>query len=106
MKAYSGKYLLKVSKLNGKYLKNPPLMEYSNLVFAKNKLPSNDFGLYEYKYDKKVKMLTDKQIAELLDIDQRTVAGGRKELLCGDVDVDINRKKGGGRKQIKKKSQT
>jgi len=47
----------------------------------------------------------DKQIAELFDIDQRTVARGKRELLGGDVDVDINRKKGGGRKQIKKKFQ-
>ena len=47
----------------------------------------------------------DKEIAELLDIDQRTVSKGRRELLSGEVDVDTNRKKGGGRKQFKKKSQ-
>jgi len=47
----------------------------------------------------------DIQIAELLDIDKRTVAKGRQELLSGEVDVDTNRKKGGGRKQIKKKFQ-
>ena len=30
----------------------------------------------------------DKQIAKLLDIDQRTVAKGRRELLSREVDVD------------------
>ncbi len=47
----------------------------------------------------------DKQIAELLNIDKRTVAKGRRELLEGDVDLDTIRGAGGGRKQIKKKSQ-
>ncbi len=46
----------------------------------------------------------DKRIAELLDLDQKTVARGRKELLGGKVNVDNIRKTGGGRKQIKKKS--
>ena len=44
----------------------------------------------------------DNQIAELLNIDKRTVAKDRQELLNGEVDVDINRKKGGGRKKVKK----
>ena len=47
----------------------------------------------------------DKRISELLDLDQKTVAKGRKELLGGDVDVDNVRNSGGGRNQIKKKSQ-
>jgi hypothetical protein len=47
----------------------------------------------------------DKQIAELLNIDQRTVAKGRAELLNGDIDIDIIREAGGGRKQTKKKFQ-
>jgi len=47
----------------------------------------------------------DKRIAELLDLDQKTVARGRQELLGGKVNVDNIRKTGGGRKQIKKKSQ-
>lgn len=46
-----------------------------------------------------------KRISELLDIDQKTVARGRQELLCGKVNVDNIRQSGGGRKQIKKKSQ-
>ncbi len=46
----------------------------------------------------------DKKIAELLNIDKRTVAKGRKELLSRDVDLDTIRETGGGRKQIKKKS--
>jgi hypothetical protein len=47
----------------------------------------------------------DKRISELLDLDQKTVAKGRQELLGGKVNVDRIRKSGGGRKQIKKKSQ-
>jgi hypothetical protein len=47
----------------------------------------------------------DKRISELLDLDQKTVARGRQELLGGKVNVDNIRKSGGGRKQIKKKSQ-
>lgn len=46
----------------------------------------------------------DKFIAELLDIDQKTVAKGKRELLSGEVDADTIRKSGGGRKQFKKKS--
>ncbi len=48
----------------------------------------------------------DKKIAEMLDLDQRTVAKGRHELLNRKTDIDSIRKKGGGRKQIKKKFQT
>ncbi len=47
----------------------------------------------------------DKRIAELLDLDQKTVARGRKDLLGGKVNVDNIRESGAGRKQIKKKSQ-
>ena len=46
----------------------------------------------------------DTQIAELLNIDKRTVAKGKRELLGGEVGVDTIRESGGGRKQIKKKS--
>ena len=45
----------------------------------------------------------DTQIAELLNIDKRTVAKGKRELLGGEVGVDTIRESGGGRKQIKKK---
>lgn len=47
----------------------------------------------------------DTQIAELLNIDKRTVAKGRKELLNGKIDLDTVRETGGGRKPTKKKSQ-
>ena len=47
----------------------------------------------------------NKQIAELLDLNEKTVAKGRKELLEEKVEIDSIRKKGGGRKKIKKKSQ-
>jgi hypothetical protein len=44
----------------------------------------------------------DKEIADLLNLDPRTVAKGRKELLTEGVDHDSMRKEGGGRKEIKK----
>jgi hypothetical protein len=47
----------------------------------------------------------DKQISELLNIDRRTVAKGRMELLNNEVDLDTIREAGGGRRQIKKKFQ-
>ena len=47
----------------------------------------------------------DTQISELLGIDKRTVAKGKMELLSGKIAVDTIRESGGGRKQIKKKSQ-
>lgn len=46
----------------------------------------------------------DKMIAETLNLDRKTVAKGRQELLGGKVDVDNIRKPGGGRKSIKKNS--
>jgi hypothetical protein len=46
----------------------------------------------------------DRRIAELFDLDQKTVARGRQELLGGKVNVDNIRESGGGRKQIKKNS--
>jgi hypothetical protein len=46
----------------------------------------------------------DKQIAELLDMNEKTVARGRKELLGKKVKVDSIREKGGGRKKIQKKN--
>ena len=44
----------------------------------------------------------DTEIATLLDIDKRTVAKGRRELLSDGVDLDTIRERGGGRNQIKK----
>jgi hypothetical protein len=48
----------------------------------------------------------DERIAQLLDLNPKTVARGRKELLSQKVMVDGIRQKGGGRKQVKKKSLT
>ncbi len=48
----------------------------------------------------------DERIARLLDLNIKTVSKGRKELLSQKVAVDTIRKKGGGRKQLKKKSLT
>ena len=47
----------------------------------------------------------DKQIAELLDLNEKTVAKGRTELLSGKVKVETIRSPGGGRKKIEKKFQ-
>ena len=44
----------------------------------------------------------DKYISEILDINAKTVSKGRKELLEQKIKVDSIRKKGGGRKEIKK----
>lgn len=46
----------------------------------------------------------DKRISDLLDIDKKTVAKGRKELLDGQVAVNNIRELGGGRKSVKKNS--
>ena len=46
----------------------------------------------------------DERIAAILDLNPKTVARGRKELLNEKVTVDSIREKGGGRKRIKKKS--
>jgi len=77
---------------------------FFNLLFLST-LNEKQRRLYAGFESLKVGYGGDKQIAELFDIDQRTVARGKRELLGGEVDVDINRKKGGGRKQIKKKFQ-
>ena len=46
----------------------------------------------------------DKLIADIFDLDRKTVARGRQELLGGKVDVDNIRKSGGGRRHTKKNS--
>jgi len=46
----------------------------------------------------------DIHIAELLALNEKTVAKGRKELLNGKIPIDSIRRKGGGRKKIKKNS--
>lgn len=48
----------------------------------------------------------DRRIAELLALNEKTVAKGRKELLEGEIAIDSTRRKGGGRKTIQKKSLT
>lgn len=47
----------------------------------------------------------DRVIAELLEIDPRTVSRGRRELLAEEVDTSRVRKLGGGRPRVEKKSQ-
>jgi hypothetical protein len=45
----------------------------------------------------------DRQIAEVLALNEKTVAKGRKELLDREIAIDSIRRKGGGRKTIQKK---
>ena len=45
----------------------------------------------------------DRRIAELLGLDPKTIARGRRELVQQDVDVERTRKRGGGRKPVEKK---
>ena len=44
----------------------------------------------------------DKMIADIFNLDKKTVARGRQELLSGNVDVDTIRNPGGGRKKNSK----
>lgn len=44
----------------------------------------------------------DRKIADLLSMDVHTVSQGRKDLLSRDVEIERVRKKGGGRKSVKK----
>ncbi len=46
----------------------------------------------------------DKYIAELLEINEKTVARGRKELVENNMEIDTIRKKGAGRQKIQKKN--
>lgn len=44
----------------------------------------------------------DRKIAQLLGLDEKTVARGRKELLSGDIERDRVRREGAGRPPVKK----
>ncbi len=44
----------------------------------------------------------DTKIASMFDMDLHTIAKGRKELLSHDIELDKVRKRGSGRKQVKK----
>jgi hypothetical protein len=45
----------------------------------------------------------DAKIAELFEIDVKTVARGRQQLLDEDITIERARKPGGGRKRVEKK---
>lgn len=45
----------------------------------------------------------DRKLSELLDLEVKTIARGRRELILRDVDVDRIRRPGGGRKPLEKK---
>ena len=65
MKAYDGEYLLRVIKVNGKPLPNPPVMQFHAPTYTGVPLPQNEFDLYEYKKGKKTGTLTSDQISAL-----------------------------------------
>ena len=48
----------------------------------------------------------DRKIADLLGLDEHTVARGRRELFRGDVERDRVRREGGGRQATEKKRRT
>jgi hypothetical protein len=48
----------------------------------------------------------DRELAEALGLDEKTVARGRRELLAGEVDPTRVRSCGGGRPRVEKKRQT
>ena len=45
----------------------------------------------------------DQQIADLLGLDTSTIARGRRQLLDRDIEIERVRRRGGGRKALKKK---
>lgn len=88
---------------NGKTEPEIPMNDLkSALIIFYSTLNEKQRRLYAGLESLKVGRGGDIFIAELLDIDQKTVAKGKRELLSGEVDADTIRKSGGGRKQIKK----
>lgn len=47
----------------------------------------------------------DRKVANLLGLDEHTIAKGRKEVLQRDIEVERTRRSGGGRKSLEKKRQ-
>ena len=87
---------------------NPEILMYelkAALIIFFSTLDEKQRRLYAGYESLKIGRGGDKRIAELLDLDSKTVARGRQELLGGKVNMDNIRDSGGGRKQIKKKSQ-
>lgn len=68
-KYFDGKYLLKVTSVNGVTMKDPPIMQFSIRDFGKfnlsKKLAKGPFELYQIKHGRKTGSLSTEQINEL-----------------------------------------
>lgn len=65
MKAYQGRYLLKVTTVDGKTLGAESVFEFSKTPGSQSELASTDFELFELKTGKKAEQLTAEQITKL-----------------------------------------
>lgn len=84
---------------------NPDILMYelkAALIIFYSTLNEKQRRLYAGYESLKIGYGGDKRIGELLDIDKKTVAKGRQELLGGETEVDNIRESGGGRKSVKK----
>lgn len=90
---------------NGKYSEELMNQLKAALIIFFSTLNEKQRRLYAGLESLKVGYGGDKLIAGLLDIDNKTVAKGRQELLSGKINTGNIRESGGGRKKIKKKFQ-
>jgi len=80
-KAFDSLYLLKVTHVDGKELKNSPLMRFSTPGFASVELANHTFALYEMKHGEKPKRLDSLQIVEL----EKSYVGKKVRLVVYEV---------------------
>lgn len=64
-KEYQGRYLLRVDRVTGKKLANPPIMKFHEEFLSKVKLPSDSFELYEQRTGRKAESLSGEETREL-----------------------------------------
>jgi len=76
----------------------------ASLILFFSILNEKQRGLYAGLESAKIGHGGDKQIAELLGINEKTVAKGKKELLRNNINFDSIRKKGGGRNSIEERN--
>jgi hypothetical protein len=65
VKEYDGSYLLRVTKVDGRLLAEPPLMRFAVRGFAEVQLANDPFHLYELKMKGKAEQLSSEQIGKL-----------------------------------------
>lgn len=65
MKYYQGKYILKITEVNGVKLASEPMVEFSLAPGVEVKLANDNFELYEMKTGEKAKSLTGEQTEDL-----------------------------------------